>query len=473
MSYRLLSLVRPFVPILPDVKSPGRQIYFQEKLVWTFIALLIFLVSSQVPLFGIMSSDTADPLYWMRMMMASNRGTLMDLGISPIITSNMIIQALNNSGILEVDHSVKEDRILYQAAQKLLALVMTLGQAVVQVMTGFYGNPKSLGFSVCFLLVAQLMFSGIIIILLDEMLSKGYGMGSGVNLFIATNVCENIVWKALSPKVYNTARGIEFEGSIINFVHLIFTRKNKFNAVYESFFRQNLPNLYALFSTVLIFCVVIYFHGMRVELPLESTTVKGQAGRWPIKLFYSSTTPIIVQSYVVSHTSTISKFLFDRFPNFLLVRLLGVWEMNVHRRTVPISGLCYYIYPPENLISGLQRPFYFTIYLAFMLLSSAFISRAWIDLNDINQKSVAKQIKNQKMTLKGVREQNVAEHLGKYIPTAAFLGGLIVGFICVFSNVLDTIGSGTNIILAVSIVWQYFEAFTKETMKKGGAVFVD
>lgn len=473
MSYHILSFVKPFVPILPDVKSPGRQIYFQEKLVWTFIALLIYLVSSQVPLFGIMSSDTADPLYWMRMMMASNRGTLMDLGISPIITSGMILQALCNSGFLEVNHKIKEDRILYQAAQKLLALVMTLGQAVVQVMTGFYGNPKSLGFSVGFILVAQLMFSGIIVILLDEMLSKGYGMGSGVNLFIATNVCENIIWKALSPKVYNTARGIEFEGSLINFVHLLFTRKNKFNAIYESFFRQNLPNLYTLLTTFLIFGIVIYFHGMRVELPIESTTIKGQTGRWPIKLFYSSTTPIIVQSYIVSHTSTISKFLYDKFPSFLLVRMLGVWEMNVHRRSVPISGLCYYIYPPDNLLVALTRPFYFAVYLSFMLLSSAFLSRAWIDLNDINQESVAKQLKSQKMTIKGVREQNVADHLGKYIPTAAFLGGLIIGSICVFSSILDTIGSGTNIILAVGIIWQYFEAFTKETMKKGGAIFVD
>ncbi|KAM0675729.1 translocon subunit [Gurleya vavrai] len=471
MSFYLLSLVRPFVPILPDVKSPGRQIYFQEKLVWTMIALLIFLVSSQVPLFGIMSSDTADPLYWMRMMMASSRGTLMDIGISPILSSSMIIQGLCSSGILVVDYNVKEDKILYHALQKLLALIITLGQAVVQVMTGFYGNPKSLGFSVCFILVAQLIFSGIIVILLDEMLSKGYGMGSGVNLFIAANVCESIVWKALSPKVFNTARGIEFEGSLVNFVHLLFTRKNKINAIYESFFRQNLPNLFSLASTVLIFFVVIYLYGMRVELPIESTTTKGQVGRWPIKLFYASTSPIFFQNYVISYTSIISKFLFNKFPNFLLVRLLGVWEMNVYRKVVPISGICYYIFPPDNLLVALQKPFYFTVYLTIMVLFSAFFSRAYIDFNDLNEASVAKQIKNQKMTLKGVREQNMVESLSKYIPTAAFLGGLIIGTICVFSNILDTIGSGTNIILAVGIMWQYFEAFSKETMKKGGVVF--
>lgn len=405
--------------------------------------------------------------------MASNRGTLMDLGISPVITSSMIMQAIVSANILEVNFNIKEDRILYQAATKLLALLMTLGQAVAQVLTGFYGNPKSLGLSICALLVLQLMFSGIIIILLDEVLSKGYGMGSGVNLFIVANVCENIFWKALSPKVFNTARGVEFEGVLVSFVHVMFSRKNKFNALYEVFFRENLPNMYSLLSTLLLFSVVIFFHGFRVELPLQSTQVKGQTGKWPIKLFYSSTTPVIVQSYVISHVSTVSRILFNKFPSLLPVRLLGVWEMNFKKNLIPVSGLCYYIFPPNSLADLVTRPVHFVIYLAVMLISGAFMSRAWIDMNDLNAASVAKQLKNQKMTLKGISEGNVEKSLNKYIPTAAFLGGFIISGICVFSSLMDTIGSGTNIILAVGIIWQYFEALTKESMKKGEMLFAD
>lgn len=56
------------------------------------LTLLIFLVMSQMPLYGIVSSDTSDPLYWLRMMLASNRGTLMELGITPIISSGMVFQ---------------------------------------------------------------------------------------------------------------------------------------------------------------------------------------------------------------------------------------------------------------------------------------------------------------------------------------------------------------------------------------------
>jgi protein transport protein SEC61 subunit alpha len=56
------------------------------------LTLMIFLVMSQMPLYGIVSSDTSDPLYWLRMMLASNRGTLMELGITPIISSGMVFQ---------------------------------------------------------------------------------------------------------------------------------------------------------------------------------------------------------------------------------------------------------------------------------------------------------------------------------------------------------------------------------------------
>merc|ERR1719169_382730 len=29
-----------------------------------------------------------------------------------------------------------------------------------------------------------------------DLVQKGYGMGSGISLFIATNICESIIWKA-------------------------------------------------------------------------------------------------------------------------------------------------------------------------------------------------------------------------------------------------------------------------------------
>lgn len=73
----------------------------------------------------------------------------------------------------------------------------------------------------------QLFFAGIIVICLDELLQKGYGLGSGISLFIATNICESIIWKAFSPYTIASARGSEFEGAVIALFHLLITRNDK------------------------------------------------------------------------------------------------------------------------------------------------------------------------------------------------------------------------------------------------------
>ena len=118
LAVRFLQLVKPFQQILPEVSAPERKVPFIQKVAWTAVTLLIFLVCSQVPLYGIVSSDSSDPLYWMRVILASNRGTLMELGISPIVTSGMIMQLLAGANLIDVDFSLKEDRALFGAAQK-------------------------------------------------------------------------------------------------------------------------------------------------------------------------------------------------------------------------------------------------------------------------------------------------------------------------------------------------------------------
>merc|ERR1719162_996725 len=185
--------------ILPEVQSPDRRIPFKEKILWTSISLFVFLVCCQIPLYGIVTSKSADPFYWMRVILASNRGTLMELGISPVVTAGMVMQLLAGAKIIEVDQSLKEDRILFGGGQKLLGMLITLGEALAYVTSGMYGDIKDLGAGNAILIILQLFFAGVIVLMLDELLQKGYGLGSGISLFIATNICESIVWKSFSP----------------------------------------------------------------------------------------------------------------------------------------------------------------------------------------------------------------------------------------------------------------------------------
>lgn len=154
-------------------------------------------------------------------------------------------------------------------------------------MTGLYGQPSDLGAGVCLLLIVQLIIAALIVILLDELLQKGYGLGSGINLFIATNICESIVWKAFSPTTVNTGRGPEFEGALIALFHLLFTWNDKSRALKEAFYRERLPNVMNLIATVAVFALVIYLQGFRIEIPVKSNRFRGQRGTYPVKLFYT------------------------------------------------------------------------------------------------------------------------------------------------------------------------------------------
>ncbi|KII73960.1 Protein transport protein Sec61 subunit alpha isoform B [Thelohanellus kitauei] len=206
-------------------------------------------------------------------------------------------------------------------------MLITLGQAIVYVSTGMYGSPSDMGMGICALIVVQLVIAGLITMLLDELLQNGYGMGSGISLFIATNICETIVWKAFSPATFNTGRGTEFEGAIIALFHLLLVRKDKVRALKEAFYRSNLTNVMNLLATVLVFLVVIYLQGFHIDLPIKSARYSGQETTYPIKLFYTSNTPIILQSALVSNLFLISQMLYNSLPNSFIINLLGRWDV--------------------------------------------------------------------------------------------------------------------------------------------------
>lgn len=346
---------------------------------------------------------------------------------------------------------------------------MTLGHAVVQVVSGFYGDPRDLGAGICLILILQLFLAGVIVILLDELLQKGYGLGSGISLFIATNICENIIWKAFSPTTYNTGKGTEFEGAIVAFFHLMLTRSDKSRALREAFYRGNLPNLMNLLATLLVFLVVIYLQGFRVELPVKSARFRGQQGTYPIKLFYTSNMPIMLQSALVSQIYLVSQLLYSKFPHNFIVRLFGVWEpAEGSSQFVAKSGLAYYVSPPQGLYDALRDPVHFVLYVAFVLAASALFAKAWIEVSGSSPRDVAKMLKDQQMIMRGHREGSMYKELKRIIPVAAYLGGLLVGALTVAADLMGAIGSGTGILLAVTIIYQYFEMFVKEQAEQGG-----
>merc|ERR1712194_735323 len=350
-------------------------------------------------------------------------------------------------------------------------MLITLGEAVAYVLSGMYGEIADLGAGNSVLIISQLFLAGIMVLLLDELMQKGYGMGSGISLFIATNICESIIWKAFSPTTMNTGNGTEFEGAIVACLHFLVSRTDKLGALKDAFYRQSAPNLTNLLATVLVFFIVIYFQGFRVDLGVKYQKVRGQQGSYPIKLFYTSNIPIILQTALVSNLYFFSQLLYRRWKSNMLVNLLGQWqEADWGGQSIPVGGLAYYMSPPNNFSDIWEDPVHALFYVAFVLLSCALFSKTWIEISGSSSRDVAKQLRDQQMMFKGHREQSLLHILDMYIPTAAAFGGMCIGMLTIVADFLGAIGSGTGILLAVTIIYQYFEIVYKEK-EQGNMLF--
>jgi protein transport protein SEC61 subunit alpha len=285
MPSTFLKALSPFVRILPEVKVPDRKVSFREKIVWTAIVLIIFLIMSHMPLYGVDRTVGTDYLWAMRVILASTRGTLMELGIGPIVTAGLVMQLLSGSKIISVDFGNPEDRALFTGGQKVLAMFMTAFQTIAYIIGNAYGVLDPVAALLVFI---QLFISGIIVILMDELVQKGWGLGSGVSLFIMTNVAGQVLWNMLDftqvegsgPDGYIGGDGTQNTGlpngiiaaMLSNLLRAFGIGTVAGPAVDASWlFLRNgyTPSIFAMIITFSIFGAVIYLESVRVEIPLQ------------------------------------------------------------------------------------------------------------------------------------------------------------------------------------------------------------
>src|SRR3972149_7485447 len=138
MAGRFLNLFKPIGRILPEIKVPERKVKFNEKIFWTALVLIVYLVMSEIPLYGVTGESALD-FSALRVIFASNRGTLMELGIGPIVTAGFILQLLAGSALINCDMSKPEDRGLFTIASKVFSILLTGVQAGAYLISGMYG----------------------------------------------------------------------------------------------------------------------------------------------------------------------------------------------------------------------------------------------------------------------------------------------------------------------------------------------
>src|SRR5690606_13351843 len=110
-------------------------------------------------------------------------GSIISLGIGPIVMASIILQLMTGSGILTIDTNTTEGKRFFQGLQKLLTFAFILFEALVYVlMGGIQANPGMTG-----IVVFQLILGGLLIVFMDDVIQK-WGFGSGVSLFIAAGI---------------------------------------------------------------------------------------------------------------------------------------------------------------------------------------------------------------------------------------------------------------------------------------------
>ncbi len=454
MAGRFLSLFKPVGRVLPEIKVPERKVSFNEKIFWTALVLIVFLVMTEIPLYGV-QAEAADQFGALRVIFASNRGTLMELGIGPIVTAGLILQLLAGSSIIQCDMSKPEDRGLFTSASKVFSIVLTGVQAGAYIISGMYGALSGPTTLVIFL---QLIGAGIIVMLMDELVQKGWGLGSGISLFIMAGVAQNILWQTFSP-----ANGL-FVGSLQSFLSGGQTLRDWALGTESGVY----PSLLGFIATIGVFLVIIYLEGIRVELPMSYAGYKGFRSRYPIKLLYVSNLPVIFASALFANVFFFSQLLWSTqgqpAPGTnLFFQIIGDYS-RTNNSVVPVGGLAYYVTAPRSIQSVAAEPLRAAAYLGILVAFCAVFSLIWLEVGGLGPSKVAQQLMDSGMQIPGYRRSGkpIESILKRYIPVVTILGGVIVGLVAALSDFLGVFGSGVGILLSVGIIYQYYELLMRE-----------
>jgi len=424
---------------MPSVKEPTTVPSIKKKLIWTGIVLALFFILGSVALIGLDPSRTAQ-LGMYQMIMASDLGTLISLGIGPIVLASIILQLLVGVKIINLDFSNPAHRARFSGLQKLLAIILSIVEAIVSTSVGLLVPYQGMFVPV----VLQVIIGSILLIYLDEVVSK-YGIGSGIGLFIAAGVCQSVLWRIFS--LPSSATG--YTGGLL-FLAFEYIRTGEMIQLLSIV-------LLPIAVTLLVFFIVVYAEGMHVNIPL-TVGRSGIGAKYPVKLLYVSNMPVILAATL-----------------FANIRLFAELAKN----STVISTIAGYLETPHGMLQTailggvtwtivLQAIVYMIIFVAVCVVFGYF----WVQVGGQNSDSVARQLQSSGMSIPGFRrdERVLVTVLNRYIPTITLLGSIFVGLLAFLADLTGALGTGTGILLTVGIVYRFYEQLAREQVFESGGL---
>ncbi len=454
-----MNIVDTILTNLPEVESPlQKKLSFNEKLKWTIIVLVAFFLLSVIPLYGLGSNSLAN-FEQLSIILGASFGSILSLGIGPIVTASIVLQLLNGSGIWKFDTGTKEGRMRFQGIQKVLSIFFIIFESAVYVFMGGLAPKAELApaqyFLMQWILVSQLVIGGLIVLYMDEVMQK-WGFGSGVSLFIAANVSMEVFVRALSPL---TTTGIWAFGSGQPPVGQLWVFLLSLSAGDPT---GAILAISAILATIAVFLLATYFQSMKIEVPLSFGRIRGHGIRWPLQFLYTSNIPVILIAALIANIQLVAKFL-ENWGH----PLLGTFSGNT-----PATGFVLWMYSPDILrliITGSFSSFniiQFFVHLLFYVFGSVIFALFWMQTAGMDAGSQAQKIMESGLQIPGFRrDQRVLESvLQRYILPLTIMGAMAVGILASVADLTGALGRGTGILLSVMIIYRMYEDIANQHM---------
>jgi len=449
------TVVKKVSAYIPQVEKPKKKIGLSEKFIWCGIALFAYLVMGQIPLFGVTDSPKFDFLAFARVIFAAQQGTLLELGIGPIVTAGLLMQLLKGSELIKLNFKDPDDRSLFTSATKIVTIIVIVAEGSlygVSVYGHLLASPSLIP-----ILVGQLVGSSLIVMYLDETIQKGWGLGSGISLFIMAGVAQGIMWSVFSP-----IPAQDGPVGVVPFTIDAAIHGDLSSALFRS---GQLPSIFGLIVTSLVLLALVYVQGIHIDIPIVSTKYRGFTAVYPIKFLYTSNIPVILASALLANAIFIGQMLWANYnPENANPVFNYIFQFDPQASQSPTGGILYYITAPRTFEHALQDPIRTFVYIIFWTGIVTVFGRLWVELGGLSPKSAAKNLLDADVQVPGFRrtQSSVQTLLNKYIPAVTIAGGILIGLLAAVSNVLSVFGTGIGILLMVDILVNYYNLLIRE-----------
>lgn len=449
----LLDLFAAIGRWLPSTPKPKRKVSLSKRLIFTGVAVAVFVALASTPLYGIEKAGLGAGLFspFLAIVFAMQQGTLAQLGIGPIVDAGLILQILVGAKFLDLDLTDPEDRRLFTLAEKGLAIVIAIIMAGGYVITNRlfwpYTTPPLWIRLVVFI---QLLWGFLLILFMDEAIQKGWGIGSGISLFILTGVARRVFTDMFSPFMIPVGDSKEPIGFIPYVIHQAMNGRFVVEDMFIRFrepLRMTLPNLIGFVTTITLIGVLAYLQAAKIYVPITSSRYHGVRSRVPLQLLYVSNIPVLLASILFSNIAVFASILAAN-PSFS-----GVASM-----------LNHYFRAPPNLFTLIYDPTKFVVYTVTFFAFSLLFGFAWVEIGGLSPEMQAEQLIRSGLEIPGMRRSTkiLTQYLARYIYPLALLSTLIVVVIALIGDLFFTYGSGVGLLLGVGIVYNYYRILAYE-----------